>query len=436
MPVVEVPNFESTKCKQVAEGKTKIILTIPDSPYVVVQSKDRITAFNAVRQHVLEGKAAVSTATTCKVFDFLNSLGLRTHFVKQNGPNEFIARNCRMIPIEWVTRRIATGSFLKRHKGVNEGFRFSPPKLELFFKDDAANDPQWSEELLLETKMEVGGLLIGEREIDLMSRATVTIFEILERAWATLGCSLIDMKIEFGVDEKTKDIMLADVIDSDSWRLWPSGDKRLQVDKQFYRDLPEVNPEDLQKLKEKFEWVSEKLDKFQTPPKGRVVVLLGSESDRPHGEKVRGACQGLGIPCDVRVTSAHKGTTETLKMVSKYEADGIPTVFIACAGRSNGLGPVVSGNTVCPVINCPPVSGEWGAHDLWSSLRLPSELSCSTILQPEAAALSAANILALQDHVIWGRLRVKQLLNHVKLMKADKVAESENVKHRRGDEKK
>jgi len=436
MPVVELPPFDPSKCKQVAEGKTKIILSIPDCPYVVVRSKDKITAFNAERQHNLEGKAAVSTGTTCKVFSFLNSLGLRTHFVKQNGPNEFIARQCHMIPIEWVTRRIATGSFLKRNKGVNEGFRFSPPKLELFYKDDAAGDPQWSEELLLETKMNIGGLLIGEREVDLMSRATVTIFEVLERAWTTRGCSLIDMKIEFGVDAVTKDIILADVIDSDSWRLWPHGDKRCQVDKQFYRDLPDVKAEDLQQLKEKFEWVSKELDEFQTPPRGRVVVLLGSDSDRPHGEKIRAACQGFGIPCDVRVSSAHKTTNDALKLVSKYEGDGIPTVFIACAGRSNGLGPVVSGNTAYPIINCPPLSGEWGPHDLWSSLRLPSDLSCTTILQPEAAAQSAANIFGLQDHVVWGRLRVKQLLNHVKLMKADKLAELDNSKGRIGESKK
>jgi phosphoribosylaminoimidazole carboxylase/phosphoribosylaminoimidazole-succinocarboxamide synthase len=383
----------------------------------------------------LEGKAAVSNATTCKVFGFLNSLGLRTHFIKQNGPNEFIARQCEMIPIEWVARRVATGSFLKRHKGVQEGFRFSPPKLEIFYKDDAAGDPQWSEELLLEKKLNVGGLLIGEREVDLMSRATVTIFEVLERAWTTSGCSLIDMKVEFGVDAHTKDIILADVIDSDSWRLWPSGDRRFQLDKQFYRDLPDVKPEDLQKLKENFESVSEMLGKFETAPKGRVVVLLGSETDKAHGEKIRTTCVGLGIPCDVRVTSAHKGTSETLKVVSKYEGDGIPTVFIACAGRSNGLGPVVSGNTTYPVINCPPVSGEWGPHDLWSSLRLPSELSCTTILQPEAAALSAANIFGLQDHMVWGRLRIKQLLNHVKLMKADKGLEAGNI-NGRADEKK
>ena len=52
--------------------------------------------------------------------------------------------------------------------------------------------------------------------------------------------------------------------------------------------------------------------------------------------------------------------------------DGIPTVFVAVAGRSNGLGPVMSGNTAYPVISCPPLTPDWGAQDVWSSLRLPS----------------------------------------------------------------
>ena len=47
-------------------------------------------------------------------------------------------------------------------------------------------------------------------------------------------------------------------------------------------------------------------------------------------------------------------------------------MFIAVAGRSNGLGPVLSGNATWPVLNCPPLSADWGAQDVWSSLRLPS----------------------------------------------------------------
>jgi len=55
-----------------------------------------------------------------------------------------------------------------------------------------------------------------------------------------------------------------------------------------------------------------------------------------------------------------------------FAGDGRPTMFVAVAGRSNGLGPTVSGNTTYPVINCPPLSADWAAQDIWSSLRLPS----------------------------------------------------------------
>ncbi|XP_068134705.1 multifunctional protein ADE2-like isoform X2 [Hyperolius riggenbachi] len=407
--------------RKISEGKTKEVYELPDHPgCVLMQSKDQITAGNAARKDHMEGKASISNKTTSCVFKLLQEAGIKTAFVKKCSDTGFIATHCEMIPIEWVCRRIATGSFLKRNPGVKEGYTFYPPKVEMFFKDDANNDPQWSEEQLIAAKMTCSGVVIGQAEVDIMKHSTVAIFEILEKSWTTQDCTLVDMKIEFGVDVTKKEIVLADVIDNDSWRLWPSGDKTQQKDKQTYRDLKEVTPEAMQMVKRNFEWVAERVQHLLTSgSQERVVVLMGSISDLVHCEKIKKSCANYGIPCELRVTSAHKGPDETLRIKSEYEGDGIPTVFVAVAGRSNGLGPVLSGNTPYPVINCPPLTPDWGAQDVWSSLRMPSGLGCSTVLSPEAAAQFAAQIFGLNNHLIWSKLRSCTLNTWISLKQAD-----------------
>ncbi|XP_072476927.1 bifunctional phosphoribosylaminoimidazole carboxylase/phosphoribosylaminoimidazole succinocarboxamide synthetase isoform X1 [Notamacropus eugenii] len=408
--------------KKLYEGKTKEVYELLDSPgKVLLQSKDQITAGNAARKNHLDGKAAISNKITSCIFELLQKAGIKTAFTKKCSETAFIAPQCEMIPIEWVCRRIATGSFLKRNPGVKEGYKFYPPKVEMFFKDDANNDPQWSEEQVIAAKWCFAGLNIGQTEVDIMSHSTQAIFEILEKSWLLLNCTLVDMKIEFGVDVTTKEIVLADVIDNDSWRLWPSGDRAQQKDKQSYRDLKEVTPEGLQMVKKNFEWVAERVELLHKVESScRVVVLMGSTSDLGHCEKIKKACGNYGIPCELRVTSAHKGPDETLKIKAEYEGDGVPTVFVAVAGRSNGLGPVMSGNTAYPVINCPPLTPDWGAQDVWSSLRMPSGLGCSTILSPEGAAQFAAQIFGLNNHLVWAKLRGSILNTWVFLKQADK----------------
>jgi len=261
--------------------------------------------------------------------------------------------------------------------------------------------------------------VIGADEVEIMLRMTRTVFEALERGWQSLDCSLIDMKVEFGIDLETNEILLADLIDSDSWRLWPRGDKRLMVDKQVYRNLQDVTDAALETVKRNFQWVAEQMKSFNPKPVSQVVILMGSATDRPHCEKIKKCLERYNIPTDMRVVSAHKNTDQALNVIAEYEGLGVPLVFIGVAGRSNGLGPVTSGNSNVPVINCPPITAEWGTEDIWSSMRVPSGLGCTTVLFPEAAALAAAQILGLKDHVIWSTLRCEQMNTWVGLKKAD-----------------
>ena len=409
--------------KELNQGKTKIIYELPDSPdgnHVLLKSKDKITAFDSTRKNDLAGKAKFSTVTTSAIFELLSTCGIKTHFVKKHNDEAFIGINCDMIPLEVVTRRIATGSFLKRYPGVKEGYRFAPVKLEMFFKDDAQHDPFWTYEECVEAELTAGGRKIGKHELNVMGETAVTVFEIIERAWATVDVALVDMKIEFGIDRKTGDLLLADVIDNDSWRIWPSGDKRLMRDKQVYRNLPEVTPEALEQVKKNYQWVAGEVQKLNQHHPGHAVIFMGSPSDVDHCKKIQSSLKEFGIPTDLRICSAHKGTEDALQVLQWYEGQGIPVVIIAVAGRSNGLGPVLSGNSAFPVINCPPPSSQWGAQDIWSSLRLPSGLGCTTALNPDGAALATAQILGLSDHVVWGIVKGKQLNTAVGLSVADK----------------
>ena len=126
-----------------------------------------------------------------------------------------------------------------------------------------------------------------------------------------------------------------------------------------------------------------------------VVIFMGSSSDYPRTEDLRETLDEFSIPYEVRALSAHKLTQNVLDAVDEYENMPEKKVYIAIAGRSNALGPVVAGNTSSPVINCPVITSY--TEDLFSSLRMPSATPCSTILEPRNAALHAVKIFSMED---------------------------------------
>lgn len=241
---------------KLAEGKTKIIYAHPHkSDVVYMVHKDGLTAGDGARRSTLPGKGKLACQTTSNVFYLLEQEGIETHYIGMVGDDVNIVAKCAMIPLEVVIRRIATGSYLKRNPGLAEGTHFDPTVVEFFYKDDAQHDP-----LVTDAQIQEMGLATPA-EIDFMRDTGRRVFEVLEAAWAKMDVTLVDLKIEFG---RTMDgsLVVADVIDNDSWRLWPGGNKNRMLDKQVYRNLPEVTDEGLREVLLKYAQVAELTMRF------------------------------------------------------------------------------------------------------------------------------------------------------------------------------
>ncbi len=235
---------------KLAEGKTKIIYAHPsDETLAVMVQKDSISAGDGARRNTIDGKGALSGRTAANVFTLLNHSGIRTHLVEAPEPATMVVQRCAMIPLEVVMRRLATGSFLKRNPGTAEGTRFDPPLVEFFLKDDARHDPQISE-----GEIAAQGIA-SAAEVEQMVADGRRVFAALESAWAAQDVALVDLKIEFGRDASGA-LIVADMIDNDSWRLWPGGEKDRMLDKQVYRNMQQVDEAGLAQVRDLYETVA------------------------------------------------------------------------------------------------------------------------------------------------------------------------------------
>ena len=145
--------------------------------------------------------------------------------------------------------------------------------------------------------------------------------------------------------------------------------------------------------------------------KAFIVILMGSKSDLDHAEKIKTAAEKFLIPVEMRIGSAHKTAGHVLEMLTAYEADPTPKVYITIAGRSNALSGFTDGFVKSPVIACPPPSNSFGGADLYSSLRMPSGVAPAVVLEPENAAFFAAKMIALFDAEVLNKVVAYQTKN-------------------------
>ncbi len=232
------------------------------------------------------------------------------------------------------------------------------------------------------------GDIVSIEQLQKIEELTRKAFLLIEGAWNILGgYRLIDFKIEFGID-CNGNLVIADVIDNDSWRLRTPDWQELS--KQNFRD---GHP--LAQVQENYLRVAELVNNLRIP-KQAIIFWRGSDKDElPNFPTLPGV-----IHEDI-VLSGHKSPGRVVEKLeelhSKYPEGA---VIIAIVGMSNGLGPILSARTSWPVLSyCN--SAKSCPEDVWSNLRMPSEVPNATFLNVNNAFLTALNILSQKNPVAY-----------------------------------
>ncbi|MBF0351809.1 MAG: phosphoribosylaminoimidazolesuccinocarboxamide synthase [SAR324 cluster bacterium] len=269
------------------EGKTKRLIPGSEPGTLIMVTKDELTGGDAAKKATITGIATHKTTQTANVFSLLTRHNIPTAFIRKESETSLLCQDCDMLPLELVMRRYAWGSFLKREPQYqrSEPYRFDEIKCEFFHKWAVVMSPLtpapiqmeenearakylkdgvWAEGVYTDPYLRIQGkdwflhsaklpveqtntlmqttpVCTAEELSFIVNKLMLPCFQVLENAWKTVVTAhgpvvLCDIKIEVGRKKTDGQLVIADVIDNDSWRIWPGGDPKRQLDKQNFRD--------------------------------------------------------------------------------------------------------------------------------------------------------------------------------------------------------
>ncbi|MGD8278367.1 MAG: 5-(carboxyamino)imidazole ribonucleotide mutase [Gemmatimonadota bacterium] len=127
----------------------------------------------------------------------------------------------------------------------------------------------------------------------------------------------------------------------------------------------------------------------------KVLILMGSESDRAKMEKAVPILNDAGVETELQVSSAHRQPDRTAELARTAAERGFGVV-ICGAGLSAALPGVVAAQTALPVIGVPLSAALGGLDALLSVVQMPPgvPVACVGIDNAKNAAHLALRILA------------------------------------------
>ena len=215
--------------QKIYEGKAKILYRGSDTTTLIQYFKDDVSAFNAEKTAVIEGKGILNNIMSEHFMKGLSSIGIPNHFIKRLNMREQLVKSCEIIPLEVVVRNLAAGSMSKR-LGLKEGTVLSRPIVEFYYKKDELNDPLVTEEHV------IGFNWATQVELEEIILMALRVNDFMSGMMYSVNIKLVDFKLEIGryFEDEIVKLIIADEISSDSCRLWDnvSGQK---LDKDIFR---------------------------------------------------------------------------------------------------------------------------------------------------------------------------------------------------------
>jgi len=223
--------------KPFKHGKVKDVYELGDDELVFVFT-DRVSAYDVVLPSTIPRKGEVLCKLAGYWFDYLK---VPNHMVRLMDDTRMVVRKLKMIPVECVVRGYLYGSLFERlskgeiHLPVDRvlAAKLPEPIFDPTTKSDVKDEPITPEQVVDEGWLE-------REQIDALRDMSLNIYRKMNEKADKAGFILADLKLEFGFDED-ENILLADSIGPDEFRLWPKseyapGKTQESYDKQPIRD--------------------------------------------------------------------------------------------------------------------------------------------------------------------------------------------------------
>lgn len=231
--------------KFVHSGKVKDVYEL-DKKNLLFHFTDRVSAYDVPMLTDIKGKGEI----LCKFAEFwFRYLDFKNHMVRLDAKDKMVVKKLTMIPLECVVRGYLYGSLFERYT-IAENILDLEPNLKLASRlekpifdpttKSKIHDVPISEDQILEQE------ILTKDELSYLKNTSIRLYKQMFDISNNAGFIMADVKFEFGKDPISDEIILADSLGPDEFRMWTResykiGEEQVSYDKQFLRDwLTEV----------------------------------------------------------------------------------------------------------------------------------------------------------------------------------------------------